>query len=371
MKQLVIILIGSVLSFPIIAEEIIEVDKEDLIIEQKEGVAAKADPKVVILNNQQVDQQSTHDQNAKVSSQPVVRVVGTPISNTYATELKKSRHEAELQTEQKIVEQLESSRLRDEQERLKKLFGEKSAQKTVVTQPSQIVAVEDKKAVDSSEIYAEIVSPVQDKEEDSVYMGVHVGQSSNLTRALENVNSHGSFGLSFGASDNSGLILESSFLYSKHEIVQTEDIYKNNDESVLTDVHQLSGVLSLKYTPSLNRLKPYFGVAVSYNYRVYLDNIHSDYSCNGLTLKQKCDNQNKSDSIDLGANVGVDFQLNKKISIGFNMLINVLNLYNNNPRMPYTYSDYYYQEYDYERQDQVYIEETNWIIASINAKLYF
>ena len=371
MKQLVIILIGSVLSFPIIAEEIIEVDKEDLIIEQKEGVAAKADPKVVILNNQQVDQQSTHDQNARVSNQPVVRVVGTPISNTYATELKKSRHEAELQTEQKIVEQLESSRLRDEQERLKKLFGEKSAQKTVVTQSSQTVAVEGEKAVDSSEIYAEMVSPVQDKDEDSVYMGVHVGQSSNLTRALENVNSRGSFGLSFGASDNSGLILESSFLYSKHEIVQIEDMYKNNDESILTNVHQLSGVLSLKYTPSSNRLKPYFGVAVSYNYRVYLDNIQSNYSCNGLTLKQ-CDNQNKSDSVDLGANVGVDFQLNKKISIGFNMLINVLNLYNNNPRMPYAYDDdYYYQEYNYERQDQVYIEETNWIIASINAKLYF
>ena len=373
MKQLIIILMGSVLSFPIIAEEIVELDKEDLVIAEKQGATAKASPKVVIMNNQQVDQQSMHDQNAQVSSQPVVRVVGAPISTTYASDLKKSRQEAEIQTEQKIVEQLESSRLRDEQERLKKLFGEKSAQKTVVAHPSQTIAVEDGKAVDNSEVYAELVSPAQDEDEDSVYIGLQIGQSSNLTRAIENVGSRGSFGLSFGASDDSGLILESSFLYSKHELSQTSDIYENNTDNYnkfdSTDVYQLSGMLSLKYTPSSNRFKPYVGATVSYNYWVYSDNINSHNACDGLTL-ERCDNQAKADSIDLGANIGADFQLNKRISIGFNMFVNILNIYNNRLKENNSY-DYTEYEYDSIRHENIKVEETNWIIASINAKLYF
>ncbi len=371
MKQLAIILMGSFLSLPVIAEEIVEVDKEDLVIEEKQGATAKANPKVVIMNNQQVDQQSMHDQNAQVSNQPVVRVVGAPISTTYASELKKSRQEAEMQTEQKIVEQLESSRLRDEQERLTKLFGEKPAQQTVIAHPSQAVAVEDGKAVDNSEIYAELVAPVQDKDEDSVYVGIHLGQSSNLTRAIKNIDSHGSFGLSFGASDDSGLILESSFLYSKHAISML-DMYANNTDDYgsydSTDIYQLSGVLSLKYTPSSNRFKPYVGTSISYNYWVYSDNVNSRNACDGLTL-DRCDNQNKADSIDLGANVGADFLLNKRISIGFNLFVNILNIYNN--RITET-SDYDYDYYHgYEEYERIKVEETNWIIASINAKLYF
>ena len=370
MKQLVIILMGSFLSLPVIAEEIVEIDKEDLVIAEKEGVSAKADPKVVIMNNQQVDQQSMHDQNAQVSNQPVVRVIGAPISTTYAADLKKSRQEAETQTEQKIVEQLESSRLRDEQERLKKLFGQKAAQKTVVAHPSETIAVEDGKVVDNSEIYAELVSPVQDKDEDSVYVGVHLGQSSNLTRAIKNINSHGSFGLSFGASDDSGLILESSFLYSKHALSMS-DMYSNNTDNYgsydSTNIYQLSGVLSLKYTPSSNRFKPYVGTSISYNYWVYSDNTNSRNACDGLTL-DSCDNQNKADSIDLGANVGADFQLNKRISIGFNLFVNILNIYNN--RITETNDYDYYYDYDAE-YESIKVEETNWIIASINAKLYF
>lgn len=369
MKQLVIFLMGFILSFSLMAEELIEIDKEDIVVVEKQGTTTKAvsesDPKVIIMNNQKVDQQAVHDQNARVSYQPTVRVMGTPISTTYAAELKKSRHEAETQTEQKIVEQLESSRLRDEQERLKKLFGEKSAQKTVVA--NQVTEVDSDTAVDNSEIYTELVSPVQDQDEDSVYMGFHVGQASNLTRAIENVNSRGSIGLSFGAFDDSGLILESSFLYSKHEFINKNDIYNNNNESNSTDVHQLSGVLSLKYTPSLNRFRPYAGAAISYNYWVYSGNIRSEYSCKGLTL-EKCDNQNKSDSIDLGANIGADFQLNKRVSIGFNMFVNILNLYNNRVAQINAYDDY--RNYE-DSSEKVKIEETNWIIASINAKLYF
>ena len=403
-KPSILFFIGLILPFSLLAqEEIIEIDKEDLVIAEKEGVVAKAlskaEPQVVILNNQnqEVGQQATHDQNQEVgqqathstkssiSHQPVVRVLGTPISTSYASELKKSRQEAEIQTEQKIVEKLESSRLRDEQERLKKLFNEgtyKTHTTAAKVAPRHTVVVEDGHVVDGSDVYAEVVTPVQEKSEDSIYIGIYGGQSSNLTRSLKNVNSYGSFGVSFGSYDETGLILESSFFYSNHKLDKGyENLYKNNinnyRESYLTDVHQMSGSLSLKYTPFSRRFKPYAGVAISYNYWIYSADVNSSYSCKGISFKY-CSNQVKADSVDLGANLGVDFRMNHRVSIGFNMFVNVLNLYNNRPhnrtydyRHDYKYDYKYDYDYDTYNFNPIKLEETNWIIASINAKLYF
>ncbi len=389
MKKSGILFMGCILPFSLLAQEVIEIDKEDLVVAEEKGTVAKAissaDPRVVILNNhnQKVNQQAVHDQKARsMSHQPVVRVLGTPISTTYAVELKKSRQEAELQTEQKIVEKLESSRLRDEQERLNRLFSGKShpliaEAKTVVDSP---------KTVDSSEIYTEVVKPVQKSTgEDSIYMGVSAGQASNLTKALSNVNSYGSFGLSFGSYDDSGLILESGFYYSKHEINKKyKNLYKNNQhnygESRLTDVHQLTGLLSVSYTPSSGRFKPYFGPAVSYNYWIYSADTGSTGVCRGINFKY-CDNQVKADSIDLSLNIGMDFKLSSRFSVGFKMLVNVWNIYNNRPdqKKTHNYHNHYHNHhhhYTYIHSNRKYynplkLEETNHIIASINAKLYF
>ncbi|MDE0119032.1 MAG: hypothetical protein OXM55_03375 [Bdellovibrionales bacterium] len=387
MKKLsILFLMGLILPFSLLAQgEVIEIDKEDLVVAEEEGVftksSSKAEPQVLILNNQnqEVGQKATHSTETSVSHQPVVRVLGTPISTSYAFELKKSRQEAEMQTEQKIVEKLESSRLRDEQERLKKLFN--TGITTAQVSPQKTVVVEDGHIVDGNEVYAEVVTPLQDKSEDSIYVGIHGGQSSNLTRSLKNVNSYGSFGVSFGSYDESGLILESSFFYSKHKLDKGyENLYKNNinnyRESYLTDVHQMSGVLSLKYTPFSRRFKPYAGVAISYNYWIYSADVNSAYTCRGISFKY-CSNQVKADSVDLGANFGVDFQMNKRVSIGFNMFLNVLNLYNNrsnNRKYDYDYKydySYYDNRYDTYNFNPIKLEETNWIIASINAKLYF
>ena len=377
MGKLRFFLISGIIPFSLLATEVIEVDSEGVIIEEGQKAVVKSvsesDPQVVIMNNQRVDQETQQkaDHNAQqISNQPIVRVIGTPTSTNYAVELKKSRHEAEIQTEQKIVEKLESSRLRDEQERLRKLFGAKPAKKLVVsTNKHETVAIveDDGKRIDQSEVYTEIVSPKEDKSEEDVYIGLHVGQSSNLTKSLDNINSYGSFGLSFGASDDSGLVLESAFMYSKHEMYDISSVYYNNDESNLTDVHQMAGFLSLKYTPFSGRFKPYIGVAISYNYWIYSDKVESNNACSGFNFNQYCDNQVKADSVDLGANVGVDLRLNHRISIGFNILANILNLYNNRPNQ--VSSDNYYYSGGY--YDPIKLEETNWIIASINAKLYF
>ena len=385
MKKSGILFIGCILPFSLLAQEVIEIDKEDLVVAEEKGTVAKAissaDPRVVILNNhnQEVKQQAVHDQQARnMVHQPVVRVLGTPISTTYAMELKKSRKEAELQTEQKIVEKLESSRLRDEQERLNRLF--KGNSYPLVAEAKTVVEASPK-AVDSSEIYTEVVKPTaQTAGEDSIYMGISAGQASNLTKALSNVNSHGSFGVSFGSYDESGLILESSLFYSKHEINKRyKNLYKNNQhnygESRLTDVHQMTGLLSISYTPSSGRFKPYFGPAFSYNYWIYSADTGVAGACSGLNFKY-CDNQVKADSIDLSLNIGMDFKLSSKFSVGFKMLVNVWNIYNNraDKKKPYTYNKHHHYTYIHSNRkyyNPLKLEETNHIIASINAKLYF
>ncbi len=365
------LLVGISLSFSLFGGEIVEFDKEDLVIAEERGTSAKSssDPRVVILNNQQVeqDQKAKQDQNSWMLNQPIVRVMGTPISTTYAAELKKSRQHAELQTEQQVVEKLESSRLRDEQERLKKLFGETPAPKQIVSSShSQVVALDGNKALDKSEIYAEVVTPVKEESKDSVYVGVHGGQGLNLTRALEGINSYGSVGFSFGAVDESGLMMESSFFYTNHQLTDSQDVDNNfSNQSSTEDMDQFSGFLSVKYTPFSRRFQPYIGVTLSYSHRIYSGNMI--YLCSAS--QQYCDESVKTNSVDFGANIGMDFRLSKKVSVGFNMLVNVQNLYNTRLKRE---SDY---DYDYDNSDYystpVKPEETNWIIASINAKLYF
>ena len=362
MKTTFILLMGCLFSLAIWAEE------GPVIIKQPEALAqSEAEPKVVILNNQQVDQKSAHDQKAQVSNQPVVRVMGTPVSVTYAAELKKSRQDAEIQTEQKIVEKLESSRLKDEQERLNKLFGSKTS--TFVA--SKTVAV----APESHAIQATAVSAISPSTEEKIYAGVQVGQSSNFTN-VKNLNSYGSFGASAGVISKAGLILESSFFFSQHRLDHSQDYNNNLDNlsvSNTTDLYQISGMLALKYTPSSSRFKPYVGAFVAYNYWMY--QAGSNYHCDHYPSIKSCnDHYTKADAVDIGPVVGIDFLLNNKVSLGFNMMVSVQNLYNNRSDKyeVHNYNYYHYNHYDhYDSEKYIKMEETHWLIASLNAKLYF
>ena len=351
-KLFILTMLG--ISFSLSAQGTIVVDAEDLPIEEKPTLSVSAtpnNPSVVILNNQKSNQVQKSKQ---ANSQPTVQVLGQPVSETYAVELKKSRYEAELQTEQKIVEKLESSRLRDEQERLNKLFGKASATTVTASMSSSPVV-----STTTSNAHAPSESPK------IAYIGFHGGQSSNFT-ALKNVHSYGSLGVSFGAFGKRGLMVKSDFFYSKHRIKNMHSIYSNYsyDEYNKTMSHQISGLLTLGYTPSYGRFRPYAGGSIAYSHWMHSATT-DDSKCRSVSLRD-CKNQVRTDSIDLGLTAGVDFQLNQRLSIGFNMLVNAYNIYNN-------LSDRIADYDDYERNDEnpVYIEETNWLIASINAKLYF
>ena len=380
-----IVFVGIGIPLHSLSEEYVEEDiiVEELVSEPQSAsqnptpvvkTYSKGQPKVVIYNNHKVDQTSAQAPN--ISTQPVVRVTGTPITKVPAVELRQSRQEAELMTEQKIVEKLESSRLRDEQERLNKLFPSESA-KTVVANGAAIAPVD---------ISAQAQAPsIVHNNRDSLYLGFHGGQAFNVVQQVENLESYGSFGVSAGSELPGGIILEGSFFFTAHALDPTKPVffrdvnYQNHfDKSYFTDVDQWSGVLAIKYSPFSTRLRPYVGVAIAYNNWVYNDHYSFDYRCEVLRTPYCPSIGYSSDSVDLGVNIGVDIKLNKKLSIGGSVLINAYNIYHNND----TIDPYAAQQREYNRRASYHgvdhllyehfkMEETNWIIASINAKLYF
>ncbi len=376
-----IVFLGIGIPLHSIAEEYVE---EDIIIEELAPASqtpapqnqtrvksySEIQPKVVIYNNHKVDQSSAQAPN--ISTQPVVRVTGVPITKAPTVELRQSRQEAELMTEQKIVEKLESSRLRDEQERLNKLFPLESA-KTVVVNGTAITPVD---------ISAQVQAPsvVQDTHRENLYFGFHGGQFGTILKYVENLKSYGSFGVSAGSHFQSGIILESSLLFTTHTIVprKRDANYRNHaDEGYYTDVDQWSGMLAVKYTPFSSRLKPYLGVVIAYNQWIYRDQYSFDYDDCEILRTPYCPSRGfNSHSVDVGLNIGADMKLNNKLSIGLSILMNVYNIYHNNT----TTDPYAAHRREYNRQAQRFgdypykhfkMEEMTWIIASINAKLYF
>ena len=366
-----------------IAEEYAE---EDIIIEDIQSpqpasqpnpiikTHSEGQPKVVIYNNHKVDQSSAQSPN--ISTQPVLRVTGTPITKAPTAELRQSRQEAELMTEQRIVEKLESSRLRDEQERLNKLFPSEAG-KTVVVGGTAIAPVDISAQVQASS------SPNDHK--DNLYLGFHIGQAGNVFQQVDNLESYGSFGVSAGSYFQSGIIIEGSFAFTSHAITPTQTVffrdinYQNHfDNAYSTDVQQWSGMLAFKYSPFSSRLKPYLGMVAAYNQWIYRDQYSFDYSCEVLRTPYCPGLDYNSHSVDLGVTVGADVHLNKKLSIGLSVIMNVYNIYHSNTtRDPYAALQEEYNRWSHYHGSRVPIyqhfkmEETNWIIASINAKLYF
>ncbi len=359
------------------------VDADEVVKETTVEPAKIEKTKVVILNNQNQQVQQKTDTN-QMSLQPVVHVTDSPISKTYATELRKSRQDAEVQTEQKIVEKLESARLRDEQERYNRLFGNK-----VKKQSSIIVADASRQTVVApiSDIHASTVLS-KETDNDSIYIGLIGGQIANLNQQVVNLNSFGSFGFSFGAKDDSGLIIEGSFYYSRHVLTPMNNLFQNSwfqnnslnyNSAFSSNVNQLTGVFSILYSPVSSRVQPYAGVSAAYNLWMYNHNntfnpINSmNFNCH-VGYQFCAAGGYRTNSIDIGLSAGMDLKLNDKIDVGFNLLLNVLNVYNNHSRMYNNYylnSRYYGANGLFTATTPISLEETNWVIASINAKFHF
>lgn len=273
---------------------------------------------VYIVNQAQAQQNQSVQ---AVQKQPTTVIEASPIVESRAEQIRKARQDAELETEQKIVEKLEASRMEDEKRRAQALFGDKleSTQQVapVVAQPVVVqapVTVESVKPDTRDLVREELRAALKEEEEaamtptESRYFGATIGIAD--LPDVSNVTGNYSLGASFGTIYDDALIVEGSFLMSNYSVNPTGFYSGYNYYQV--DVNQYSGALAAKYQLFSGMVRPVIGGLVQYSYRTF--NWQDVY---GNNLSNTGSQNASSHAIDLGVIAGADLAFTPKFSLGF------------------------------------------------------
>lgn len=290
-----------------------------------------------------------------VQKQETTVIEATPLKESKAEMLRKSRQDAEISTEQNIVVKLEESRLEDEKRRSEVLFGDKfnalsqakteqkqdleqaalinnSPNSTVIQQQGAVatttpviapavvsapvvdttpvvvapVKVESKEEI-RSEVRAQLSDMQEEKTETRSYFSGLAGMGDYGVR---NVRGNYSLGFSFGQKFNDRLLAEGSFIYSNFDVEQRDggvvcDFYTCTAYPRITRMDQYAGSALVKYQLLGGTIRPVVGGVMSYVYRTFSDSQFGNSS-----------NYAQSHALDLGLMGGVDVELSKKFSIG-------------------------------------------------------
>lgn len=221
-------------------------------------------------------------------------VTAPAIKPSKASELRKAREDAEISTESYILEKLESERLKDEQKRVDKIMGHPQAEETVVIQKEA----------------ASIQKPKWFGEKAFISLGAGVVNYYGPDNILSTEKP--ALFVSIGGYTQYNLIFDFTAYWSQH-FLSSDDEY---------GVHQLSGSLSLKYSPLKGRLKPYGGITGAYTGRYYCEVneegfCYENYSSAGRKKWQQ--------AFDAGPTVGIDVALSPRLgfNVNFSWLFNL------------------------------------------------
>ncbi len=278
------------------------------------------------------------------SQQPATVVEAQPVVESKAEALRKQRIGAEVSTEQKIVEKLEESRLREEQDRADRLFGSKldpaqakaleeaaastGSGKTVAPVPTQ-VTIEKIEIMQPAQPAPEIISVKEvappaaiaapapaaatssasasasedegDKKGSKLYVNGSLGA---LNYEASNVKGNFGGGFAVGILANERTAVEASFLYSNHFI----DTFWN--PGIYRELDQYDIGINAKYYILNTRLKPFVGAGLAYITRSYSQRI---VTSSGTVAGPSDDS---TTAINLGLMLGADFQINDTFMIG-------------------------------------------------------
>lgn len=308
--------------------------------------------KVLILNNQPVNQQ------------PTTYVEATPLSESRADVLRRQRQDMEVQTEQKIVEKLENSRLEDEKSRADKLFGNKLQEETpvvVAPAPVAVVPVQEKAEVPSEQlesVKAEIISTIKEQKEEEkkpesqMYFAGLMGTTEYPD--VSNVEGNYAFGFSVGTIMPNRIVVEGSFLYSNYYV---DEFWSINP---FKELDQYNTSLAVKYAFLPGRFRPMVGVLAGYTYRQYSNRQFNNYYYRNLGYN---DQETDTHAVDVGVTVGADFDVTESLSIGaeYRYSTNMINKSDD---------DIWYQEF-LAPGNSTPVEELDYSSFTINAKFKF
>lgn len=298
---------------------------------------------------QSAQAQQPAQQQQAIQKQPTTLIEASPLTESRAEQIRKARQDAEVQTEQKIVEKLEASRMEDEKKRADVLFGNKfsqlqdqsqqqqqqpvqQVQQPVYVQPAPVQQVQVQQKQDDNStrdmVREEIRAAMKTEDEvadapiETRYFGAMAGIGDYPD--VRNVHGNYSLGASFGTIYDNSLIVEGSFMYSNYSVDQLVFV-GGNYYGGSVDMNQYSGALSAKYQFLSGLIRPILGGVVQYSYRTFA------WNGNGNGYSYTSSDTADSHAIDVGVVTGVDLAFNSKFSLGldFRYLWNLSSRVNN------------------------------------------
>jgi opacity protein-like surface antigen len=316
--------------------------------------------------------------------QPTTVVSASPLITSEADELRKQRERAEIETEQKIVEKLERSRLSDEQSRMNRLFkpvDETPAEKkevtaaavapatsttTIIVEPKQEaggdavqnVKIETGTAAESNAapvaVAQEVVAPVVEAPAvvvapvAPVFAPVVVApvaetavkaDVSDIKEVVQEEKKNrfsvgGSllsldYPDSFNTQSDFGAGVSFGWEGPNRIGIEASLVYSSHtiDESYsfYKQVDQYNWMVTARYSVLPTKITPVVGAIASYTRREYTDMYAAGFS--NFTGGQSA----SSDAIDAGVLVGVDFSASKNITLGleYRFMTNLNSRYDN------------------------------------------
>ena len=286
-----------------------------------------------------------------VQKQPTTVIEASPLTESRADQIRRQRQDTEIQTEQKIVEKLEQSRMEDEKRRAGVLFGDKfdnlngqaqqapAVQQAPVTPPPVPVQVvsEPKQALDRDMIREELhaamsdLKPVEEKQAHRPYMSIMAGMADYPQ--ARNVQGQYAFGFNLGTRIEDRFLVEAGFMYSNFKLNKQTGYYNpytGQFTAEVTEVDQYSVSGVAKYSLFTGILRPFFGLAMAYNYRNYTD-----------TQFLLGSNTANTQSLDWGPTLGAEFEMSKDYSLG----VDFKYMWNLSSRSNSQYDNYRNQNY--------------------------
>ncbi len=285
--------------------------------------------------------QSMNSSNAVI--QPTQNIEASPLGESQADRLRRDRQNMEIETERRIVERLEATRMEEERKRAEKasqLFQkEEAAPPPVVVQPAPMMAppAEPPPAVVKEDI-REMVEEIRaeenlEKKEKKSYLHAIVGLSEYEN--VRNIRGNYSVGIGFGSEVRERVIAEAAFVYSSYDIERTDFAWPlyyyptYNRTGVFQELNQYNVEGALKYQILQGTVRPYVGGALAYVHRKYerIKYPQRSYGYGQYFNPAQVAEVKSSHAFDFGALAGVDIMMTEGFSLGVDLRY-FMNFYN-------------------------------------------
>lgn len=320
-----------------------QVTKQEVYVIQGQDAKAKADAATV----------------NDIVAQPITVVEAAPLVPSRADQVRAARKEAEVHTEQKIVEKLETSRLEDERRRAERLFGDrfdninaeaqanalakikegKQEEAKIIVVQAEAEAEAEAKVIEKEkprksddELKAEIAQSVKEdlskiqKEEKKFEKGqmTFSGTVGSVQYDAINIGSDLAVGGTIGWMVDSRMLLEAGLQYSNHTVDENPAQFQEMD--------QYNWTTAVKYSVLPSRISPVVGALGSVTYRTYSVPYHPDYSSDDFD----------SLALDVGLLVGAEARISKTMVAVFDYryMINLATRYENEANNRPLFSNY-------------------------------